>query len=120
MAEQIGHAVAALQARQAALARQHSAAAEADRVLAEALAVAYAETVEGASRLDEIAAEIEDAVRNQAALAVDTPMGAREFQRFLIDKQREIIAVVSHAHTLDEAKKTALESLRSQYAAPAG
>ena len=59
-------------------------------------------------------------VKNQAALAVDTPMGAREFQRFLIAKHREIIAVVSRAHELDGAKKTALETLRSQYAAPAG
>jgi hypothetical protein len=120
MAEQAGPSVAAIQARQAALVTQHSAAAQADRVLAEALAGAHAATVEGASRLDTIAAEIDDAVRNQAALAVDTPVGAREFQRFLVAKQREIIAVVSHARELDSAKKTVLETLRSQYAAHAG
>jgi hypothetical protein len=120
MAEQTGPSVAAMQGRQAALARQHSAAAEADRGLADALAAAHAATVEGARRLGTIAAEIDDAVQNQAALAVDTPLGAREFQRFLIAKQREIIAVVLHAHELDGAKKTVLETLRSQYAAPAG
>jgi hypothetical protein len=120
MAEQAGTAIAAIRASQAELARQHSAAAEADRVLAEALASAHAATVEGVSRLDTIAAEIDDAVRNQAAIAIDTPAGAREFQRFLVAKQKEIIAVVSHARELDRAKKAVLETLGPQYVAPAG
>lgn len=120
MSEQAGSSADALQARQAALAMQHSAAADADRVLVDALVSTHAATVEGVSRLDAIAAEINDAVQNQAALAVDTPMGAREFQRFLIAKQREIMAIVSHAHELDSAKKTVLETLRSQYVSPAG
>lgn len=119
MAEQIGHAGAAHQARQAALSRQHSVAADADHVLAETLAAAHAATVEGASHLDAIAGKIANAVRNQAALAIDTPMGAREFQKFLVAKQREIIAVVSGVHELDGAKKAVLESLQPQYAASA-
>ena len=37
-------------------------------------------------------------------------MGAREFQRFLVAKQREIAAVVADAHELDRAKAAVLES----------
>ena len=120
MAEQTGHSVAAIQARQAVLTTQHRTAIDADRVLAGALASAHATTVEGLSRLDAIAEEIADAVQRQAALATDTPMGAREFQKFLIAKQREIMAVVSTARDMDSAKKTVLEGLRQQYSAPPG
>lgn len=120
MADQSGHSVAALQARQAVLAQQHTDAAEADRVLAEALAAAHTASVESIGRLDAIGGEIENAVRNQAALALDTPMGVREFQQFLIAKQREIIGVVSRAHELDHAKNAVLESLQSQYTTAAG
>ncbi|MDI3313220.1 MAG: DUF4226 domain-containing protein [Mycobacterium sp.] len=119
MTAQPGRLAAALQAGQAALARRGGVAAEADRVLADVLAAAHATVVEGAARLNEIAAEIDDAVRNQAALAVNTPMGAREFQRFLIAKHREIIAVVSHAHEIDKQKHTALRALRPKYGIPA-
>jgi Domain of unknown function (DUF4226) len=120
MSEQAGPSVAALQARQSALASQHSTAADADRVLAEVLASAHAAIRESIRRLDAIAAEIDRAVPAQADLAVDTPMGAREFQKFLVAKQREIAAVVADAHELDRAKKAVLERLRTQYAAPAG
>ena len=118
MAEQTGHSVAAIQARQAVLTTQYHTAIDADRVLAGALASAHAATVEGLSRLDAVAEEIADAVQRQAALATDTHMGAREFQKFLIAKQREIMAVVSTARDMDSTKKTVLESLRQQYSAP--
>ena len=76
---------------------------EADQVLAEVLAGAHGAMREGVRRLDAIAAEIDSAVKNQAALAVDTPIGAREFRKFLIAKQREISAVVSqHASSTRE------------------
>ncbi|MBS4728088.1 DUF4226 domain-containing protein [Mycobacterium sp. SM1] len=120
MTQQTGRVAAALQAGQAALARQRGVAAEADRALADVLAAAHATVVEATGRLDEIAAEIDHAVRNQAALAVNTPIGAREFRRFLIAKQREIIAVVSHAHQVDMQAQTVLKALRSQYATPMG
>ena len=71
-------------------------------------------------RLDAIAAEIDRVVSGQAALGLDTAMGAREFQKFLIAKQREISAVVSHAHELDRAKSAVLQSLRAQYTPPRG
>jgi hypothetical protein len=120
MAEQAGGTVEAIGAQQAALSAQHAAAAEADRALVEALAGAHAATVEGIRRLDAIAAEIDRAVTNQAALALDTATGAREFQKFLIAKQQEISAVVSQARGLDEETKAALDKLREHYTAPAG
>ncbi|SON59770.1 hypothetical protein MSIMFI_01254 [Mycobacterium simulans] len=119
MSDQAGSSVAAIQARQAALARQHDAIAEADRVLAEALASAHAAMRESVRRLDAIAVEIDRAAADHAELAVDTSLGAREFQKFLIAKQREIAAVVTEAQELDRAKSAALESLRAQYETPA-
>jgi hypothetical protein len=119
MAGQAGGSVEAIGVRQAALSARHAASAEADRALAEALAGAHAATVEGIRRLDAIAAEIDGAVTNQAALALDTAMGAREFQKFLIAKQQEISAVVSQARGLDGAARAALDKLREHYTAPA-
>jgi Domain of unknown function (DUF4226) len=120
MAEQAGQSIGAIGEAQAALSRQHAAAADADRALAEALASAHAATVDGIRRLDAIAAEIDRAVANQAAIGVDTAMGAREFQKFLIAKQRQILAVVSDAHELDTAKKAFLEKLMAHYTGSAG
>ena len=120
MSEQAGLSVAAIQTRQAALVSQHGTAAEADRVLEELLASAHALIRDSISRLDAIAAEIDRAVPDHADHGIDTPLGAREFQRFLVAKQREIAAVVARAHELDRAKAAAVESLRAQYAGSAG
>jgi Domain of unknown function (DUF4226) len=115
MAEPTGQSLAAIQARQAALAMRHGAIAEADRALAEAVADAHATTVAAIHRLDAIQTAIDAAVQRQAEWAVDTPLGAREFQKFLVAKQREIITIVSEARASDAAKTAVLESLRSQY-----
>ncbi|MDT5171576.1 MAG: hypothetical protein QOD02_4926 [Mycobacterium sp.] len=120
MAEQAGRSIDAIGENQAALSKQHNAAAEADHALAEALASAHAATVDGIRRLDAIAAEIDCAVQNQAALGLDTAIGAREFQKFLLAKQREISAVVSGARELDGAKKAVLAKLREHYTVSAG
>ncbi len=120
MAEQAGRSIDAITEGQAALSRQHGAAADADRALAEALASAHAATVEGLRRLDAIAAEIDRAVANQTAIGLDTAVGAREFQRFLIAKQREILSVVSDAHEVAVAKKAALEKLAAHYTTSTG
>ena|SRR5208283_4158726 len=120
MSEQAGPSVAAMQAQQSALASQHGTAADADRVLAEVLASAHAAVRESIRRLDAIAEQIDRAALHRADLAVDTPMGAREFQKFLVAKQREITAVVADARELDRAKKAVLDSLRTQYGVNAG
>jgi hypothetical protein len=115
-----GPSLGAIQEWQSALVSQHSAAAEADRVLAEALASAHASARESIRRLDAIGEELDRAAADRTDLAVDTPMGVREFQRFLVAKQREIAAVVADARELDRAKRAALDGLRAQYAVPAG
>jgi Domain of unknown function (DUF4226) len=120
MAEQAGRSIDAIGERQAALSRQHGAAADADRALAEALASAHAATVDGVRRLEAIAAQIDRAVANQTAIGLDTAMGAREFQRFLIAKQREILAVVSGARELADAKKAVLDKLAAHYTTSTG
>lgn len=120
MSEQTGPSVAAIQARQAAMASQHDSVAEADRVLTEVLASAHAAMRESIRRLDAIADEIERAVPQHNTLAVDTPMGAREFQKFLVAKQREIAAVVADARELDRSKTAVLQSLRGEYGVSAG
>jgi predicted component of type VI protein secretion system len=120
MPEQAGRSIAAIGEHQAALATRHAAVADADRALADALAEAHAATVEAVRRLDRIAAEIDGAVANQAALGLDTAMGAREFQKFLIAKQREISTVVSSARELGDAKKAVLDTLREHYTGSVG
>ena len=116
MSEQPGPSMAALRGRQSQLAAQHGAASDADRILTEVLAAAHAAMRESVRRLDAIAEEIDRAVVHQEQLAVDTPLGAREFQRFLAAKQHEIAAVVADARELGRAKKAALDGLREQYA----
>ena len=120
MSEHAGPSLGAIQARQSALVSQHGTAAEADRVLAEVLANAHALTRESIRRLDAIGEEIDRAATGRADLAVDTPIGVREFQRFLVAKQREIATVVTDAHELDRVKRAVLDRLRAEYATPAG
>lgn len=111
-----GPSVAAVQAQQSTLASQHDNAAEADRVLADVLASAHANARESVRRLDAIADQLDHAVGHGSALAIDTPLGAREFQRFLLDKQREISAVIADARELGQTKRAVLETLRARYA----
>ncbi len=118
--ERAGPSLDAVQARQSGLAGRHDTASDADRVLAEVLAGAHAANRESVRRLDAIAEEIDRAVAARADLAVDTPMGARELRRFLVDKQREIARVVADARELGRAKRAVLEGLRAQYALPSG
>ncbi len=118
MSDQAGASLAAIRARQAALASQHSSVAEADRALVDALASAHAAMSESVGRLDAIAAEIDRAM--PAEVAGDTAMGARELQRFLVAKQREIASVVAQVHEFDHAKATVLQGLRELYTASAG
>jgi Domain of unknown function (DUF4226) len=119
MSEQTGRSLAAIRAQQSALAGRHGSVADADRMLAEVVASAHAATRESIRRLDAIADEIDRAAA-RSALAVDTPVGAREFQRFLTDKQREIASVVADARDLDRAKRAVLDGLRAHYALPGG
>lgn len=120
MSELVGPSIAAMQARQTALVRQHDTVAAADCELAEMLASVHAAMREAVRRLDTIADEIGRAVFYQDEFAIDTPMGAREFQTFLVAKQREIAVIVADAHELDHVKSAALGTLGARYVASAG
>jgi membrane-bound lytic murein transglycosylase B len=120
MSDQPEPSVAAARARQSVLSSRHSASTDADRVLTEVLASAHASARESLRRLDAITEQIDRATAHQAGLAVDTPLGAREFQRFLATKQREIAAIVADARELDRSNKAVLENLQAQYGVDAG
>lgn len=120
MPEQSGPSLEAVEARRSVLASQHGAASEADRLLNEVLISAHEASRESVRRLDSIAEQIDHATVSQADLALDTPMGAREFQKFLMAKQREIASVVAEAREFGQSKKAVLQSLRAQYAAERG
>lgn len=113
MSESIGSPMAAFRERQNVLAGKYSASAEADRTLSEVLSSAHQTMLDSIRRLDAIAAEIERA--QQAKLAADTPLGSREYQRFLVDKQREIATIVTNAREISHAKSLVLHDLQDRY-----
>jgi hypothetical protein len=104
---QHGDAVTAMKKAEDTLAQQNSTAAQLDLHVIAAILTAHAKTVEGGDRLRRLQQEIEDSVRSRTDL--DTPSGARDFQRYLISRLREIGAVVESAD-LDDVSKAALAS----------
>ncbi len=102
---QRGAAAEAIATAEAALAQQDSANAQLDLQVISAILNAHARTVEGSAALTKLQQETEAAVRTRSDL--DTPAGARDFQRFLIGKLRDIQAVVAAA-SLDDTSKSAL------------
>jgi Domain of unknown function (DUF4226) len=115
MAEQSGQSAAAPVTRLSALANQYRAVAAADLQLAEALAEAHTAGVNALERLDRIEAEIDSAVADPGLFAADTGAGARELQRFLIGKQREITAVVAETAERAKLKADAVKELIGLY-----
>jgi hypothetical protein len=95
----------AISAAQSALAQQRSDAAELDLKVLTAIANAHGTAADGLTRLSQLQREIETAVASRTDL--DTPAGARELQRFLIGKIRDIRDVVQNAG-LDAASQAAL------------
>lgn len=121
MVDDAVHSATAIAALSNSLSGRHITVAEADHALAEALTAAHSATVEAVQRLDAIAADIESAVAQQDAFALDTPAGAREFHRFLIAKHREIIDIVSVTAADSQSKSMALQQLLAHYSpSPAG
>jgi hypothetical protein len=102
---QEGNAADAIRAAEVALAHQNSAAAQLDLQVVAAVLNAHQETAEGRAALNMLQHDIEAAVRIRSDL--DTPAGARDFERFLIGKLRDIRAVVTSA-SLDDTSKSAL------------
>ncbi|MEM6106532.1 DUF4226 domain-containing protein [Mycobacterium sp. 050272] len=100
-----GAAAEAIAGAEAALAHQNSASSQLDLQVISAIMNAHLKTVEGAEALSALQRETEAAVQTRSDL--DTPAGARDFQRFLIGKLRDIRAVVLTA-SLDDTSKSAL------------
>jgi hypothetical protein len=100
-----GDAAAAIADAEAALAQQNSASSQLDLQVISAILNAHLRAVEGSESLRKLQQETEAAVRTRSDL--DTPAGARDFQRFLISKLRDIRAVVANT-SLDDTSKSAL------------
>ena len=100
-----GDAAQAMTDAEVALAQQNSAAAQLDLQVVAAILNAHLTAAEGREALDKLQQETEAAVRTRADL--DTPAGARDFQRFLVGKLRDIRTVVANA-SLDDTSKSAL------------
>lgn len=100
-----GAAAAAIADAEAALAHQNSASSQLDLQVISAILNAHLKALEGRGALDRLQQETEVAVRTRSDL--DTPAGARDFQRFLIGKLRDIREVVANV-SLDDTSKSAL------------
>ena len=112
-----GAAADAIRSAETALAQQKSATAQLDLQVITAVLNAHARDVTAGAALDALQRDIEAAVAARTDL--DTPAGARGFQRYLIGKLRDIRTVVESAG-LDATSKAALAAaLASLYAVPA-
>lgn len=100
-----GDAAEAISRAEATLAHQNSASSQLDLQVITAILNAHLNAVQGSQALMKLQHETEAAVRTRSDL--DTPAGARDFQRFLIGKLRDIRAVVLDA-SLDDTSKSAL------------
>ncbi|KAA1248441.1 DUF4226 domain-containing protein [Mycobacterium simiae] len=100
-----GNAANAIADAEAALAHQNSVSSQLDLQVVSAILNAHLKAVEGREALNKLQQETEAAVRTRSDL--DTPAGARDFQRFLISKLRDIREVVANA-SLDDTSKAAL------------
>jgi hypothetical protein len=110
---QQGEAAKAIADAEAALAHQNSASSQLDLQVISAILNAHLKTVEGSEALNKLKQETEAAVRTRSDL--DTPAGARDFQRFLISKLRDIRAVVANASLDDTSKSTLMAAWTSLY-----
>jgi Domain of unknown function (DUF4226) len=100
-----GDAATAMADAEAALAHQNSASSQLDMQVISAILNAHLKAVDGREALAKLQRETESAVMTRSDL--DTPAGARDFQRFLIGKLKDIRAVVLNA-SLDDTSKSAL------------
>ena len=102
---QEGDAADAIRNAEIALAHQNSTTAQVDLQVVTAVLNAHQKTAAGTQALNRLQRDIEGAVATRSDL--DTPAGARDFQRYLIGKLRDIRAVVAGA-SLDDTSNSAL------------
>lgn len=110
--QQQGRAAQSMKLAEAALAQQLSTAADFDRQIIEALRHAHKTTLEGRRHLDDLEAEIAGAA---GLWDLSTAAGAREFQRFLVDRLGQIIKVVEETNDDDASKEALVTALTGLY-----
>lgn len=115
MALQEGESGPQLASARAALAARDADLADADRLMAEAVAEAHSAATQTIARMDEIRADL-DAVAT--ARAPEGPAEAHELTRLLVAKQREITALVQDARAVAESNSIVLQHLSERYRAP--
>lgn len=109
-----GAAAEAIRAAEAALAQQNSVTAQVDLAVVTAVLNAHTAHADRAGALDSLQREIESAVATRTTL--NTAAGAREFQRYLIDKLGDIRTVVEEADLDDTSKASLAVALAALYA----
>ncbi len=102
---QEGDAADAIRNAEVALAHQNSTTAQVDLQVVTAVLNAHQKVEAGNQAVNRLQRDIEGAVATRSDL--DTPAGARDFQRYLIGKLRDIRAVVAGA-SLDDTSNSAL------------
>ena len=102
---QEGDAADAIRSAELALAHQSSATAQVDLQVVTAVLNAHQKAAASRDALNTLQRDVEGAVAARSDL--DTPAGARDFQRYLIGKLRDIRAVVTDA-SLDDTSSSAL------------
>ena len=109
-----GAAAEAIRAAESALAHQSSLTAQVDLQVVTAVLNAHTDHVGAVAVLERLQDDIEAAVLIRTDL--DTPAGAREFQRYLLEKLREIRTVVDTAGLDATSQATLAAALASLYA----
>jgi len=102
---QDGDAADAIRSAEVALAHQSSATAQVDLQVVTAILNAHQNAAASRDALNTLQRDVEVAVATRSDL--DTPAGARDFQRYLIGKLKDIRAVVAGA-SLDDTSSSAL------------
>jgi Domain of unknown function (DUF4226) len=110
---QEGDAADAIRNAEVALAHQNSTTAQVDLQVVTAVLNAHQKTTAGTQSLNRLQRDIEGAVATRSDL--DTPAGARDFQRYLIGKLRDIRAVVAGASLDDTSNSTLMAAWTSLY-----
>ena len=98
-------------AREALLVDHHAGNTQLDRQLSEIIVGAHENVLNSSARLRHIADEIERLAASPETLPTDTAMGAAEFHRFLIAKQKEIVNIIEDAVADAAARRERLARL---------
>jgi len=115
MPEELGAHADAARAREDVLARRLQQSLQADRAFLATVRGAAQVALLGRKRLDSIEAEIREALSHHGALALNTPAGARQFQRFLTAKTHDIHQVIADTVADSQARARSVRPLGGGY-----